>query len=136
MNVSNITEQNNYFSDNKESSKDNKLSDLYSTSLLRYAIYSTLCSLEGVVGIIGNILTLIIIRTLKSRTNVHILMAYLAVADILVCCQFPLELSRFAYETQVYFIPDWETLCAIGMCVYGSATAGCMLSYTILAVDR
>ena len=102
MNVSNVTEQNNYFIDQNESFEDSKLSYLYSTSMLHYTIYTMVCSLGGVVGIIGNSLTLIIIRTLKSRTNVHIFMAYLAVADILVCCLFPLELYRFAHICPYY----------------------------------
>ena len=142
MNVSKIREQfiftseGNNFTEKDALLGDNNLSEKYVISFLRYIIYTTVRSLQAVVGIVGNTLSLIIIGTLRSRTNVHILMIYLAVADIMVSCQCPLAMYIFACETEVYVMSDWETLCIIKMCFEIVVTAGCMLSYTILAVDR
>ena len=99
MNVSYVTKnfmftlEDNYIIEKDALLEDSYLSEIYTTSLLHYVIYSLICSLQGIIGIVGNILTLIIILTLKSRTNVHILMIYLAVADILVSSQFPLGMN-------------------------------------------
>ena len=46
-------------------SEDKSPSELYLTSFTRFVIYSTIRSLEAIIGIIGNILTLIVIGTLK-----------------------------------------------------------------------
>ena len=91
MNVSNVPEQDNNFTHKHELFEvSNDLSGMYLKSFLRLLTLTTMHSLHGIVGIAGNILTLIIIGKLKSRINIHILMIYLAVADIMVSCQFPL----------------------------------------------
>ena len=134
MNVSNVTEQDNSFTDKNELFED--ISDLYDTTLLRYVIFTAIRSLQAIVGILGNILTLILIGTLKSKINVHILMIYLGVADLLVSSQFPLAMCIFAHEMKVHVMSNWVGLCVIKICLEMVVTAGCMLSYTILAVDR
>ena len=117
-------------------SEDKSPSELYLTSFTRFVIYSTIRSLEAIIGIIGNILTLIVIGTLKYRSNVHTLMIYLAVSDILVCSGFPLAVYIFGQESRLFIIDNWKILCIFKEGSEVMVTIGCMLSYTILAVDR
>ena len=82
MNVSNLTEQDNNFA-HKHELKLVMICRNLCKIFLHFLILTTMPSLQGFVGIVGNILTLISIGKLKSRTNVHILMIYLALADII-----------------------------------------------------
>ena len=58
--------------------------EIYLKSTMRFSVYTTIRGLEVVIGVIGNILTLIIIKKLRNRSNVHMLIMYLAVCDISV----------------------------------------------------
>ena len=49
----------------------------------RFLGYNIIRILQAITGIIGNTSTLILIKNLKSRTNGHLAMAYLAISDIL-----------------------------------------------------
>ena len=103
---------------------------------LRFSIYTTGRSLEIVIGLIGNILTLIIIKRRKSRSNGHILMVYLAISDLLVTCSFFLSSYTFATTTVIEKGKTWGTICKVKEFMLCITNAGNIFSYVLLSVDR
>ena len=108
----------------------------YQRSLLQITVYETIRYLQAVIGIIGNVLTLRIIRNLKVTANGHILMSYLAVSDILVSCIVPLgtvtTMTRWSPSSESY----WNDLCIVKEYLY-TQTMGFSLSYYfVLSTDR
>ena len=105
-------------------------------SLVRVTVYNGLRCLQLIIGIIGNGMTLKIIKNLKIRTNGHILMGYLAISDILVNCLVPLSAftstSRFLMRGYVYY----KTICITKEYFYMITSTFSVISYCILAVDR
>ena len=89
-----------------------------------------------VIGVIGNGMTLKVIKHLTVRTNGHILMAYLALSDILVNCMVPLaaftDFSR-QFEDR---IRHWKNICLIKEYLYTTASGLSLISYCVLSVDR
>ena len=112
------------------------LSERFAKSTLRFSVYTTIRSLEVVFGIYGNILTLIIMKRLKYRSNGHILMIYLAVSDIILSCTFPITCYLFATETLLEKGSNWSWFCKIKEYLAFNSTAACMLGYVLLSVDR
>ena len=118
-------------------SSDNDLNSFesdYMTSLYRFVLYDGLRILQMIVGIIGNGMTLHIIRNLKILKNGHILMAYLAVSDIAINSVVPLEtFTNFTSEKNYTF---WKTLCICKDWVYLTASGFSYACYFILSIDR
>ena len=73
-------------------------------------VYLGLRLAQVTVGLIGNVLTLIIISKLKHRLNGHIIMVYLAVSDILVCCMLPMSYLRMSSTINER---HWKNFCII-----------------------
>ena len=122
------------------SSTDSYFSDLnidqgFARSALRFIIYTAGRSLEVIIGLIGNILTLIIIKRRKYATNRHILMVYLAISDLLLAFTFPLSTYIFATTTVIEKRKTWGTICIVKEMILYIVTAGNILSYVILSVD-
>ena len=110
--------------------------EIYLKSTMRFSMYTTIRGLEVVIGIIGNILTLIIINKLRNRSNVHILMIYLAVSDILVSTIYPLDVYVFASDRIFARKPYWKHVCITKEFLISFPTASCVLSYMLLSLDR
>ena len=99
---------------------------------LNKILYSAVRHVQLIVGIIGNVLTLIIIRNRKARANGHILMVYLAVSDMCVCCMAPLS-AAVEIKTEGNL---WKVLCTVKNYVYYIAMLGSVMSYLLLSTDR
>ena len=85
------------------------------------------------VGLIGNILTLIIISKLKHRVNGHIIMVYLAVSDILMCCMLPMSYLRMSSTIEER---HWKNFCIISEFFYAATMTYSVISYITASIDR
>ena len=108
----------------------------YKTSTERFATYMAIRYLQAFVGMTGNICTLVIIFKMKHKTNLHIIMVYLALSDIAVPCLVPLTTYIFANEINLIYDPDWHTMCIVKEVILWIAFLGCTMSYAFLSVDR
>ncbi len=102
----------------------------------RFKIFVPIRILIAIIGIIGNVLTLIIIKKLKVRSNGHFLMIYLVASDIAVCLVCPVVLFEMAQHLIIDLVPYWKELCIAANYHETSTTAACVTSYTFLSVDR
>ena len=90
-----------------------------------------------IIGIIGNVLTLHIIRNPKVRTNGHILMSYIAVSHILVNCVVPLAaVSDFIGSLDNRSKYNWNTISLCKDTFYLITVLFSSICYFISAVDR
>ena len=100
------------------------------------AYFATRCC-QIFVGIIANVLTLLIIKKLRHRLNVHVIMAYLATSDILVSCILPvtiyLDASRIELMDFQYF---WDKVCIAKEFSEMVFMIICIFSYILLSFDR
>ena len=100
------------------------------------AYFATRCC-QIVIGIIANVLTLLILKKLRRRLNVHVIMAYLATSDILVSCILPvtiyLDASRIELMDFEYF---WDKVCIIKEFSEMVFMMICIFSYLLLSFDR
>ena len=92
---------------------------LFDLNDAHFAGYEIIRILQAIIGVTGNIMTLIIIKNLKSRANGHILITYLAVSDILVCCVAPMPVMVYRVKS----LTHWKTLCIIKEYFYISTMA-------------
>ena len=108
----------------------------YNDNIIRLILYDGIRCLQMVIGIIGNGMTLKILRNLKQLKNGHILMIYLAVSDILVNCMVPfatfIAASRSSENTANY----WKTMCLVKEYFYTTTSAISVICYNLLSVDR
>ena len=109
----------------------------YKSSLYRFVIYDGIRILQMIIGIIGNGLTLHIIRNLKVRTNGHILMTYVAVSHILVNCAVPLAtFTDFTGLLEISSRSNWRTLSLCKDFIYLLTSVFSYICYFISSVDR
>ena len=106
--------------------------DLNLTTTVREILYLIVRYLQSIVGLIGNVFTLIIIKNLKSIMNGHILMTYLAVSDICVCIFVTVSTLTAVSRGQKY----WEEMCIVKNALYFQVLMASVLSYLVLSVDR
>ena len=109
--------------------------DLHKLNLpanVREISYLAVRYLQSIVGLIGNVFTLIIIKNLKSTMNGHILMAYLAISDICVCVFVVVSTFTVVSRGQKY----WEEMCIIKNALYFQVLMASVLSYLVLPIDR
>ena len=99
------------------------------------AFYEIIRILQMIIGIVGNALTLQIIRSFKVRKNGHILMIYTAVFDIFSSCIVPLG-TTINVGSSVNRPIYWTTLCIWTDYIYLTANACSLMCYFILASDR
>ena len=108
----------------------------YQRSLLQITVYETIRYLQALIGIIGNALTLRIIKNLKVTANGHIIMSYLAVSDILVSCVVPLgtvtTVTRWSPSSKSY----WNDLCIVKEYLYTQTMGFSLSCYFVLSTDR
>ena len=108
----------------------------YTRSAVRFWVYTGVWFLQVVVGIMGNVLTLLIIFKLKPRLNAHITMVYLAASYILSSCTMPIYIYVSATETGIIVGANWTIICLVSEALICIAYLGCFFSYLILSVDR
>ena len=111
---------------------DNDQSHL-NDSNTQFLIYFGIRVPQAVVGITGNILTLIIISKLKHRVNGHIVMVYLAVTDTLVCCILPMSYLR---NSSMVGEKHWKNFCVISEYLYSLTMSYSVASYITASIDR
>ena len=99
---------------------------------VREILYLAVRYLQSIVGLIGNVFTLIIIKNLKSTMNGHILMAYLAISDIYVCVFVVVSTFTVVLRGQKY----WKEMCIIKNALYFQVLMASVLSYLVLSIDR
>ena len=99
----------------------------------QFLIYFGIRVVQAVVGITGNVLTLIVIYKLKHRVNGHIIMVYLAVTDILVCCILPMSYLR---NSTIVDEEHWKNFCAISEYLYSASMIYSSVSYITASIDR
>ena len=107
------------------------------SSLYRFAIYGGIRIIQMIIGFVGNGLTIHIIRNLKVLTNGHILMTYMAIAQILVNCVVPL--ATFADYTGTLENSskyNWKAVTLCKDCMYFFTFALTWVCYFTLSVDR
>ena len=109
----------------------------YLESYTRFIVYNIIRCCQIAIGIIANALTLLILKRLRHRLNVHILMVYLATSDILVSCMLPvtiyLDASRIELMDFEYF---WDKVCIIKEFCEMVVMMICIFSYLFLSFDR
>ena len=109
----------------------------YLMSAVRFIVYSIARMCQICVGIPTNVMTLIVIKRLHSRINMHIIMVYMAVSDIFSSTTLPLGTYISASQAQVITLKDhWENFCILKSYFDMIATTGSMSSYFMLSVDR
>ena len=99
----------------------------------QFIIYFGIRVTQATVAIIGNLLTLIIISKLKERFNGHIIMVYLAVSDILVCCMLPMSYIR---NSSIINEKYWKNFCVISEYLYTLTMSYSVVSYITASIDR
>ena len=102
-------------------------------SKTQFIIYIGIRVAQVTVGIIGNFMTLIIISQLKQRVNGHIIMVYLAVSDILVCCMLPMSYLR---NSSIINEKHWKNFCVISEYLYNLSMSYSVVSYITASIDR
>ncbi len=102
----------------------------------RFYIFASFRIVIAIIGTIGNVLTLIIIKNLKFRSNGHILMIYLAASDIAMCLVSPVVLYELAGDSIIDVTSYWKELCIAKDYLDFSTTVACITSYTLLSIDR
>ena len=104
--------------------------DHYNTQFL---VYFGIRVVQVTIEIIGNGCTLIIIPKLKKRVNGHIIMFYLAVSDILVCCTLPVSYLRNSSTIEERY---WKNFCIISEYFYIVIMTYSVMSYITASIDR
>ena len=99
----------------------------------KFLVYFGIRLAQVTVGIIGNVLTLIIISKLKHRVNGHIIMVYLAVSDILVSCMLPMTYLRNSSTIGERY---WKQFCIISEYFYTVTMTYSVMSYITASIDR
>ena len=108
----------------------------YFSSSTRFILKTIIRCCQILIGISANIMTLIIIKRLRLRLNMHIIMVYLALADILVLATllvgiYPktMEINLISYKSY------WETYCIVIMFFNMIGYTGSLLTYLLLSID-
>ena len=82
-------------------------------------------------------MTLIIIKRLRLRLNMHIIMAYLAISDIIVLATLVAGIYPNAMEINlISFKSYWKTYCIVTMFFNMVGYTGSLLTYFLLSIDR
>ena len=109
----------------------------YLLSFTRFILYSTARCCQFFIGIPGNIMTLMIVWRLRYRLNMHIIMVYMAVSDILSAVTLPMAIFIHASKIQLVSIDDhWDTLCIARHFFDTVAISACYSYYVVLSLDR
>ena len=109
----------------------------YLLSSTRFIAYNIARCCQVSVGVPANLQTLLIIKRISFRLNMHIIMIYMAVSDIISSATLPMGIYMGASVAQlITFTDHWDTICIIKTYFDMAAFLGSMLSYAMLSVDR
>ena len=109
----------------------------YLGSYTRFVVYNAVRFCQIVIGIAANALTLLILKRLRHRLNVHIIMAYLATSDMLVSCMLPITTYLDASKIELMeFENFWDKICIIKEFCEMVFMIICIFSYLLLSFDR
>ena len=82
-------------------------------------------------------MTLFIIKRLRLRLNMHIIMLYVAISDILSSATLPVAIYMGASVAQMITFSDhWNTICITKTYFDMNVLLGSLLSYVMLSIDR
>ena len=109
----------------------------YLFSSTRFVVFTIARWCQVIVGVPANILTLLIIKRLRIRLNMHIIMVYMAVSDISSSATLPMGICIHGSTDQIINFKDlWNTFCIIKVYFDMNVVNGSMLSYYMLSLDR
>ena len=109
----------------------------YLLSSTRFVVYTVARWCQVCIGIPANIMTLLIIKRLRVRLNMHIIMVYMAVSDIFSLTTLPVGTYISASQAQVILFKDhWDNFCILKSYFDMIALTGSMVSYFMLSIDR
>lgn len=104
----------------------------YSTPLL--AAITTACTLLFLVGVVGNVMTILVVSKYRDmRTTTNLYLCSMAVSDLLIFLCMPLDLYRM-WRYRPWRLGD--ALCKLFQFVSESCTYSTILSITALSVER
>lgn len=115
---------------------DDAPQDTAHNSTVRLFAYNGIRCVQCVTGVVGNALTLVIIGNLKHTAHGHVLMAYLAVSDMAVCCVAPLAFLTAATRLLPSSEGYWNSLCIVKEYFYDLAMIACCITYVVASADR
>ena len=82
-------------------------------------------------------MTLVIIQRLRLRLNMHIIMVYMAISDILSSALLPMSIYMGASAAQMITFNDhWDTICIVKTYFDMLSILGTILGYSMLSIDR
>ena len=109
----------------------------YLLSSTRFIVYNVARCCQVSVGVPANIMTLLIIKRIRFRLNMHIIMMYMAISGILSSASLPTTIYMGASVAQIItFTGHWDTTCIVKTYFDLIFMVGSMLSYAMLSVDR
>ena len=109
----------------------------YLLSSTRFFAYNIARCCQALIGVPANIMTLLIIKRLRVRLNMHVIMVYMAVSDISSSSTLPMGIYIHGSKAQmINFKNFWNTFCIIKIYFDMNVFVGSMLSYYMLSLDR
>ena len=137
MTSSSILHEKEAIQNNLSKITNSPIQDAYLLSSTRFIVYNVARCCQVCVGVPANIMTLLIIKRLRFRLNMHIIMMYMAVSDIVSSATLPIGIYMGASVAQIITFNDhWDTVCIVKTYFDMTAFLGSMLSYSMLSVDR
>ena len=137
MTSSSLLLDNQTIQNNLDLSNTTNSQSAYWLSSPRFIAYNVARCCQVSVGVPENLLTLLIIKRMPFRLNMHIIMVYMAVSDILSSATLPMAIYMGASAAQlITFTDHWDKICIIKTYFDLIFMVGCILSYTLLSVDR
>ncbi|XP_037097232.1 growth hormone secretagogue receptor a [Syngnathus acus] len=115
-------------------SRDSDLPPLNFYSFPLLTLITVACSLLSVVGVTGNVLTILVVSKYRDmRTTTNLYLCSMAVSDLLIFLCMPLDLYRM-WRYRPWRLGD--ALCKLFQFVSESSTYSTILSITALSVER
>ena len=110
---------------------------VYLSSSIRFFAYSVARCCQVCIGVPGNLMTLVIIQRIRFHLNMHVIMKYMAISDILSSATVPLTIYMGASVAKmITFNEHWDTICIVKTYFDLIIFLGSMLSYSMLSFDR
>ena len=109
----------------------------YLRSSICFIVFSVARYCQIFVGIPGNIMTLLILKRLRVRLNMHIIMGYMALSDTLASATLPIGTYINAPVAEmISFKDEWDIICVIYVFLINIGFIGVVSSYFMLSIDR
>ncbi len=108
--------------------------DPWLSGLTMFVIYNSVRFIQIIIGIFGNVLTLIIVPKLEQVNNGHILIFNLCISDLFTCLMWPVNLSVNLSLT--HYPTFWPKLCVVKEVLTIYSYSCSLLTYLVIAIDR